>query len=89
MAYAGGQQNIIKDYMENGLLDTKSAAKYLSISSALLVKFRLVGGGPRYVKLGRAVRYSGAALSAWLHANERETTSDSGSGAGKAVGNAR
>jgi len=64
--------------MTEEIMDTEKAAAYLAISPALLIKFRGIGGGPRYVKLGRAVRYSSDGLAAWLRENERGSTSDSG-----------
>jgi predicted DNA-binding transcriptional regulator AlpA len=60
------------------LLDTAKAADFLAVSIALLNKFRIQGGGPKYVKIGRSVRYSQAALAIWLTQNERESTSDAG-----------
>ncbi|MDH5637730.1 MAG: helix-turn-helix domain-containing protein [Nitrospinota bacterium] len=64
------------------MLTTAEAAKLLSISSALLIKFRLQGGGPRFYKLGRAVRYKTEDLATWLSENERSSTSDIREGKG-------
>jgi hypothetical protein len=64
--------------MNDQLMNTESAAKHLAISPALLVKFRLQGGGPKYIKMGRSVRYSFEGLAAWLTQNERQSTSDTG-----------
>ena len=33
------------------------AAKYLNVSHRTLQKLRVVGGGPKFIKLGRKVRY--------------------------------
>jgi predicted DNA-binding transcriptional regulator AlpA len=60
------------------LMDTSAAAERLGVSAALLIKFRLQGGGPKYIKMGRSVRYSADSLAAWLTANERQSTSDTG-----------
>jgi hypothetical protein len=39
------------------LLDTTQAAARLGLKPCTLEKWRSTGGGPRYVKLGRCVRY--------------------------------
>ena len=48
------------------LLDTAAAARRLGVSSSFLAKARMKGVGPRYRKLGRAVRYAHADLDRWL-----------------------
>lgn len=63
------------------VFDTQAAAAYLLVSPALLEYYRVRGGGPRYSKLGRLVRYRRAALEEWLRARERASTSDSGGAA--------
>ena len=47
-------------------LDTRQAATFLNLSPNTLSRWRWSGDGPRYVKLGRAVRYRVADLEAWL-----------------------
>jgi predicted DNA-binding transcriptional regulator AlpA len=39
------------------LLHSRDAAKMLGVSISWLAKSRLAGNGPRYAKIGRAVRY--------------------------------
>ncbi len=58
------------------LLTTIEAAEILQLSKAHLDKLRLVGGGPRFVRLGRAVRYRAADLQAWVEANIVASTSE-------------
>jgi hypothetical protein len=53
----------------NHLIDERDAAKALCCSVAALRKWRLLGNGPAYVKIGRLVRYSEADLNAYLDAN--------------------
>lgn len=60
------------------VLDTQAAAAYLQVSPALMEYYRVRGGGPRYSKLGRLVRYRRAALEEWLKERERASTSDLG-----------
>jgi excisionase family DNA binding protein len=50
------QTNIVKLPGE-ATLRTKQAARYLGLSHRTLEDWRQTGGGPRFLKLGRAVRY--------------------------------
>jgi predicted DNA-binding transcriptional regulator AlpA len=58
------------------LLDTVAAAKRLRVSPSFLAKARMQGVGPRYRKLGRAVRYAQADLDHWLLACSRTSTAE-------------
>ena len=53
----------------NRLLNEQEAAKYLACSVGLLRKWRLFGGGPKYSKLGRLVRYRDDDLIAFAEQN--------------------
>lgn len=59
------------------MLRTAEAADYCGSSASTFEKLRLVGGGPRYVKLGRRVVYDPADLDAWLAGHRRSSTSES------------
>ena len=48
------------------MLRTGGAAHYTGLSASTLTKLRLTGGGPRYIKLGKAVVYDPVDLDAWL-----------------------
>jgi predicted DNA-binding transcriptional regulator AlpA len=63
------------------VLTTHQAAAYCGQSPRTLEAFRLTGRGPRFLKLGRSVRYSVEDLEAWLAASRRRSTSDDGSAA--------
>lgn len=56
-------------------LDTDAAANYVGMSKSSLNKWRITGGGPSYIKLGRRVVYDVIDLDAWLRANRRRSTS--------------
>lgn len=58
------------------LLTEVEAAERLSISVRTLQQWRVVGGGPRFVKLGRAVRYRPDDLAAFVNAGARANTSE-------------
>jgi excisionase family DNA binding protein len=62
------------------LLNTKEAADALGLSERTLERWRVTGGGPRYVKVGRAVRYLLADLIEWVEERRRQSTSDDGGG---------
>jgi predicted DNA-binding transcriptional regulator AlpA len=56
-------------------LDTRKAAEFLGISRSLLSKLRLIGNGPRYIKIGRLCIYLQKDLSAWRERYARHNTS--------------
>jgi excisionase family DNA binding protein len=58
------------------LMTTRQAAQYLKISPKTLEKMRLEGGGPRYFKIGRVVRYSPDELEKFLRQNSYSNTSE-------------
>jgi predicted DNA-binding transcriptional regulator AlpA len=58
------------------MVDTATAAKYVGLAKNTLEKMRLYGGGPRFSKYGRAVRYSIGELDAWIEKNSAASTSE-------------
>ena len=63
------------------LLTTAQAAKVVGLQPSTLETYRTRGGGPRFRKIGRWVRYVPADLEAWLEECGRDSTSDNGSNA--------
>jgi len=61
------------------LLTERDASKLLCLSVRTLQKWRLCGRGPRFLKLGHAVRYDRADLDGFLADARRGSTSDRGS----------
>ena len=59
-------------------LRTNPAGEYCGCSGRTLEKYRVFGGGPRYIRIGRLVVYDTADLDAWLAAGRRVSTSDPG-----------
>jgi excisionase family DNA binding protein len=57
-------------------LDTAQAAHYVGLSRRTLEKMRVAGGGPKFRKHGRYVRYHIADLDDWSAARARRSTSD-------------
>lgn len=52
--------------MEDHYLKPRDAAAYTSIATSTLAKLRCYGGGPRFVKIGRAVLYRKTDLDAFM-----------------------
>lgn len=59
-------------------LNTAQTAFYIGLSHRTLEKMRLTGGGPRFRKHGRYVRYHIDDLDAWSLGERRDSTSDKG-----------
>ena len=51
--------------MTSELLTVSEAARWAKVSESFLNKARLTGDGPRYVRLGRAIRYRQEDLEGW------------------------
>ncbi len=58
------------------LYTATEAATRLKVSSSLLAKLRVSGGGPRFVKIGRSVRYTQSGLRDYQKARTRGSTSE-------------
>ncbi len=58
------------------LLHPKDAARMLNVSVSWLAKARLSGTGPRYVKIGRSVRYPESAIREFIRSRMRGSTSE-------------
>ena len=52
------------------------AAELFNISPKSLEKWRCVGGGPRFIRIGRLVRYRAEDLADFIDRNARVSTSD-------------
>ncbi len=62
-----------------GLVTEHEASVILGLSVRTLQKWRLQGNGPRFVKLGHAVRYDPIELEHYIDRARRRSTSDAGS----------
>lgn len=60
------------------LVNEHEAAELLGLKVATLRRWRWAGRGPAYRKIGAAVRYHPADLSAFADAGRRQSTSDLG-----------
>jgi len=53
------------------LIDEATLAMRLGVSRSTLQSWRYAGRGPRFIKLGRMIRYRNADVDAYLRANTR------------------
>ena len=60
------------------LWDEKQLADYLNISPRTPQMWRHRGGGPRFIKIGAAVRYRFEDVQAWIGERTRANTADQG-----------
>lgn len=62
---------------QDGVWRTLHAAhRYLKASESFLAKARMRGDGPPFIKVGRSIRYSEAALQQWMKSRQRLSTSE-------------
>lgn len=59
---------------DDSLLTPKQVAHRLAVPVGSLTNWRYTGVGPRYIKLGRLVRYRAADVEAWVDAQTREAS---------------
>ncbi len=59
-----------------GLLDTAGAAIFLGLGVRTLQNWRVLGGGPVFIRVGRSVRYSMEDLEEYLHRRRFRSTSE-------------
>ena len=57
---------------EDKLLTTKEVAEYLGIAENTICQYRMTGIGPRYIKLGRMVRYRLNDVIEWIDKKMKE-----------------
>lgn len=58
------------------VIDAAAAAAFTGLAVATLAKLRCVGGGPKYLKLGRKIVYRRSDLSDWLNARRVANTTE-------------
>lgn len=62
--------------MDDPWLNTEEAAAHIKRATGTLEKLRVYGGGPRYSKQGRSVRYRLSDLNAWMESGMVSSTSE-------------
>lgn len=64
--------------MPSELFTVSEAARWAKVSESFLNKARLTGGGPKFVRLGRAIRYRVEDLESWAAEGAAGSTSEYG-----------
>ncbi|MEE8263122.1 MAG: helix-turn-helix domain-containing protein [Gammaproteobacteria bacterium] len=67
-------------HLQTPVLKEDDAAAILNIEVATLRRWRWAGKGPRFIKVGHAVRYDQADLEAFIRVGRRRSTSESAAG---------
>jgi predicted DNA-binding transcriptional regulator AlpA len=62
--------------MEDKIHKALLVAERLGTTVGTLAYWRYMGKGPKFIKLGRAVRYRESDVNAWLDAQTREQTGE-------------
>lgn len=66
------------DLKVDRVLRPDETARRLNNSTSTLAKWRMTGDGPRFVKVGRAVRYRQSDIEDWLASRTVSSTAESG-----------
>ncbi|WP_181951993.1 helix-turn-helix transcriptional regulator [Pseudovibrio ascidiaceicola] len=64
--------------VENALITEAAAADYLGISIRTIQAWRVRGGGPIFVKMGKTVRYRSSDIQNWIESHLASSTSEVG-----------
>ncbi|PVZ53054.1 excisionase [Arthrobacter sp. H-02-3] len=67
--------------MVNDLLAPTELGARLGKSQAALAQWRYLGVGPKFIKLGRNIRYRASDVEAWLDRQTMQRTGDTADGA--------
>lgn len=62
----------VPSLQDDALLNSAEAAKFISLSIWWLAKARSNGTGPKFIKMGRAVRYSKSSLIDFINQHTRD-----------------
>jgi excisionase family DNA binding protein len=62
--------------MSKAYLKPREAAEYLNSSTSTLAKRRIYGGGPKFSRIGRAIRYAKSDLDDFMASGTVSSTSE-------------
>jgi excisionase family DNA binding protein len=54
---------------DDKLMNTKEIADYLNVAVSTILFYRSAGTGPKFIKVGRLVRYRKSVVDEWLANN--------------------
>jgi hypothetical protein len=58
------------------LITRRDVPMYVPVAAQTLAKLAVIGGGPRYVRVGRRAAYRAGDLKTWLDSRSRLNTSE-------------
>lgn len=58
------------------LITAKAVSEYLGITTQALANMRANGRGPKFYRVGSAIRYDRADIMAWLESNQHVSTDE-------------
>ena len=61
--------------MTSEIMDARELGRRLAKSPAVLANMRYMGTGPKFVKVGRSVRYRSSDVEEWLDQQTRQQSS--------------
>lgn len=59
-----------------GLIKARALSEQLCVTEGTLAKWRLYGGGPDFIRVGRRIAYDPNDVAAWLDARRVSSTSE-------------
>ena len=62
--------------MSSHLVTPSQLADRIGIKETTLANWRVIGRGPRFIRVGRAIRYRIEEVEAWLDRRTADSTSD-------------
>lgn len=65
----------MEEAMESNLMSPADLGRKIGKSPAALAQWRYLGIGPKFIKLGRSVRYRTSDVEAWLDSQTMQRTS--------------
>ncbi len=58
------------------LLSTVALARLVGVTADTVKHWRLLGRGPKFLRLGRTIRYTPQDVASWLETNRRASTEE-------------
>ncbi len=58
------------------LMDQRELCSYIGKSTAWAERARWSGDGPKFIKLGRHIRYRATDIAEWIESNSHQSTTD-------------
>ncbi|MEA5155754.1 helix-turn-helix domain-containing protein [Raineyella sp.] len=68
--------SVVSTPLLDSLITPDTLAERLGVKRRTVDEWRIEGSGPRYLRLGRTVRYRPEAVDEWLLGQERTATSE-------------